>query len=388
MKKVIVSGITGQDGSYMVEYLLNLKDIEVFGMVRRTAKINDNNFKHLLGNSRFKIVRGDLADSTSLNKLIEEIKPDYFINFAAQSFVQDSWKIPEETFLSGAFGVLKVLEAIRKYQPNCRFYNAGSSEQFGDVVFSPQNETHPFRPRSPYGAAKCAAHHLVKVYRESYGLYAVQGLLFNHESERRGEEFVTRKISQGFGRIAAAIEHGYEFTPIELGYLDAKRDWSHAFDFVDAVWRMLNQDHFNEQLNREQFIEFPEVCNETVNAEAMRKWLSPRLKEYVVSSGEEYTVRDFIKVITNHLDYDAEWVGNGLEEKLVLNANFAVKFGIKNRNLVTVNQKYYRPAEVVSLLGDSTLIRKELGWKPKISFDNLVKRMINSDLNESRKSVA
>ena len=370
MKKVIITGITGQDGSYMADYLLRQEDIEVYGMARRTAQIHDQNFRHLLKNPRLKIVRGDLLDSTSIDTLVQDIHPDYFINFAAQSFVGDSWKIPEETFMASAVGVLKCLEAIRKYGPQCRFYNAGSSEQFGDVIYSPQDAKHPFRPRSPYGAAKCAAHHLVKVYRESYNLYAVQGMLFNHESERRGEEFVTRKITKGFARIAKAIKEGQPFEPIRLGNIDAKRDWSHASDFMDAVWKMLNQESFNPELSR-MFHGNP------YRLPCHLSELSKHVKEYVVASGETHTVRDFIKVITDVLGYDCYWVGKGTSERLVLNAC------ILTCDLVVIDTEFYRPADVNTLLGDPTNIIKELGWKPQIPFDKMTKRMLEYDLYES-----
>jgi len=364
-KNIFITGITGQDGSYMAEYCLNLGHI-VYGMVRRTAQIHDENYRHLLNNPNLKIVRGDLLDGGSLDSLVQKIKPDYFINFAAQSFVGDSWQIPEETFMVGAVGVLKCLEAIRKYHPTCRFYNAGSSEQFGNVLYCPQDEKHPFRPRSPYGAAKCAAHHLVKVYRESYGLYAVQGLLLNHESEKRGPEFVTRKITQGFARIVQAIKKNQHFEPIKLGNIDAKRDWSHAKDFVDAVWRMLNQDVYN-----------------TLLKDLTGQALVSELKEYVVASGECHTVREFVNVIIEHLHHDCRWVGKGKDEVLILNPEFIKRFNIHSAELVSIDPLFYRPAEVDILLGDSSAIRRELGWFPKISFDNLIKCMLESDLNES-----
>lgn len=366
MKRVIVTGLTGQDGSYMADYLLAKDDIEVHGMVRRTAQIHDQNFRHLKNHPRLKIVRGDLLDGSSLDSLVQSVHPDYFINFAAQSFVGDSWKIPEETFIATAVGVLKCLEAIRKYEPKCRFYNAGSSEQFGDVIYSPQDAKHPFRPRSPYGAAKCAAHHLVKVYRESYNLYAVQGMLFNHESERRGEEFVTRKITKGFSRIAKAIKDGKPFEPIHLGNIDSKRDWSHAMDFMDAVWRMLNQDTFRTDFTAEDWDS-----------------LVKGLKEYVVASGEMHTVRDFIKVITDELGYDCYWMGEGKNETLVFDACFANQVGIQNLTLIVIDPEFYRPADVNTLLGDPTDAIQELGWKPKIPFDKMTKRMLECDLYES-----
>lgn len=376
-KKVLITGITGQDGPYMAELCLNWGH-EVYGMVRRTAQIHDKNFRHLTMNPNFKIVRGDLLDAVSINTLVQDIKPDYFINFAAQSFVGDSWKIPEETFVVTAVGVLRCLEAIRKYHPSCRFYNAGSSEQFGDVICTPQNETHPFRPRSPYGAAKCAAMHLVKVYRESYELYAIQGMLFNHESERRGEEFVTRKITKGLARIAKAIQNGHKFESIHLGNLSACRDWSHASDFVDAIWRMLNQEQFNIDI-------WQSVCD--LPKEQWTKILSANIKEYVVASGETHTIRDFITSCIVHLQNvgvmpPCQWSGADMDEKLLIDDTYAKEHNL-SREIVTIDSTFYRPADVHLLLGDPSLIRKDLGWKQKISFDTLTKRMVDSDLYEA-----
>lgn len=369
-KTIVITGLTGQDGSYMAEYCLNLGHT-VYGMARRTAQIHDSNYRHLVSNPNFKVLRGDLLDGGSIDEIVKEVKPDYFINFAAQSFVGDSWKIPEETFMAGAVGVLKCLEAVRKYAPNCRFYNAGSSEQFGDVIYSPQDEKHPFRPRSPYGAAKCSAHHLVKVYRESYGLYAVQGLLFNHESERRGIEFVTRKITKGVARIAQAVSRKEDFSPIELGNIYAKRDWSHAEDFVDGIWRMLNQ---------EQFVDIP--WDLFTDEREQTKYYSTMIKEYVLSSEETHTIKEFIDTAFKHANIEGIWVGEGLKEVFVRTIQYP-NAQVGGGCLVKINSEFYRPNEVELLFGDSTLARKELGWKPKISFDKLVKRMVDYDLYEA-----
>jgi GDPmannose 4,6-dehydratase len=364
---VLISGITGQDGSYMAELCLELGH-KVFGMVRRTSTINDANYRHLLGNPNFKVVYGDLLDGFSIDSLVRDIQPDYFINFAAQSFVGCSWEIPEETFMAGAVGVLKCLEAIRKNVPFCRFYNAGSSEQFGDVLYSPQDIKHPYRPRSPYGAAKVAAHSLVKVYRESYNLYAIQGVLFNHESERRGEEFVTRKITKGIGRIVRSLRNGESFEPIRLGNLDAKRDWSHSQDFVEGVWRMLNQETYNSAF-------FDDVLRLRSYTRDGRTVLTPqfvsKLKEYVLSSNETHAVREFINIALYYAKIDGVWSGSGVEETFTT---------LDDKPVIVIDPKFFRPAEVELLLGDSTPAREELGWKPKISFDNLVKRMVETDL--------
>ena len=338
-KKVIVTGVTGQDGSYMVDYLLQNTDHEIYAMVRRSSNLNTINISHILDNPRVKLVIGDLSDSQSIDSLVKEIKPDYFVNLAAQSFVGSSWKIPEQTFEVGAVGVIRCLEAIRKHAPNCRFYNAGSSEELGNVDYSPQDEKHPLKPRSPYGAAKAAARHIVKVYRESYNLYAIQGLLYNHESERRGVEFVTRKITKGVARIKYSLDNNIPFMPLELGNIDAKRDWSHAADFVDGIWKMLNQD-------------------------------SP--VEYILSSGETHTVREFIELAFQNANITGKWNGEGVNETLIDNDGSV---------LVKINPEFYRPAEVDLLWGDSSKARIGLTWLPKISFKDLVSRMVKNDIS-------
>ena len=346
--KVIVTGILGQDGSNMVEYLLQNTNAKIFGMIRRTSNPNFVNCKAFIKSERFQLVYGDLSDSVSLDNLVRDIQPDYFINFAAQSFVGCSWEIPLQTFDANATGVARCLEAIRRFQPKCRFYSAGSSEEFGDVQYSPQDILHPVRPRSPYGASKAAARHLVKVYRESYNLYAVHGILFNHEGTKRGEEFVTRKISKGVARIYHAIKNKQSFAPIELGNLDAKRDWSDSEDFVDGVWKMLN--------------------------------LS-KPKDYVLSSNETHTIREFINKAFETAGFYGAWHGNGTNEEFSVANYLAEEHDIHSSVLIKINSKFYRPAEVELLLGDSTPAREELGWKPKISFDNLVERMVKYDID-------
>lgn len=346
--KVIVTGILGQDGANMIEYLLKHTNAKIFGMIRRTSNPNFVNCQAFIKNERFKLVYGDLSDSISIDNLVRDIQPDYFINFAAQSFVGCSWEIPLQTFDANATGVARCLEAIRRFQPKCRFYSAGSSEEFGDVQYSPQDILHPVRPRSPYGASKAAARHLVKVYRESYNLYAVHGILFNHEGIKRGEEFVTRKITKGVARIIHSIRNKNPFAPIELGNLDAKRDWSDSEDFVDGVWKMLNQQ---------------------------------KPKDYVLSSNETHTIREFINKAFAIVNIDGVWHGNGTNEELSLPNYMMEEHEICSSVLVKINPKFYRPAEVELLLGDSTPAREELGWKPKISFDNLVERMVKYDID-------
>jgi GDPmannose 4,6-dehydratase len=341
MKKVIITGITGQDGSYMVDYLLKNTNDFIYGIRRRGANPNLDNIKHNLNNPRFKVLIADLADSSSIDEVVKKVSPDYFINFAAQSFVGSSWEIPLQTFDVTALGVLRCLEAIRKYAPHCRFYSAGSSEEMGDVLYSPQDLKHEIRPRSPYGAAKASARHLTKVYRESYDLYAIHCILYNHESERRGEEFVTRKITKNVARIHDAIKNNTSFEPLELGNIEARRDWSHAQDFVEAIWIMLNQN---------------------------------KPKEYILSSNETHTVKEFVEKSFLYANITGFWRGEKENEKFI---------GIINNKEVTlmkINPDFYRPAEVELLLGDSSLARKDLNWNPKISFDKLVEKMTLSDI--------
>jgi GDPmannose 4,6-dehydratase len=349
MKKVLITGVTGQDGSYMTEHLLENTDHEVYGMVRRASTNNYHNIKHLLNNPRFKLVTGDLTDSQSIDNIVRDIKPDYFINLAAQSFVAASWQVPEQTFDIDAIGVIRCLEAIRKHVPNCRFYNAGSSEELGNVDYSPQDENHPLKPRSPYGAAKAAARHIVKVYRESYNLYAIQGLLYNHESPRRGEEFVTRKITKHVAKIKKSIDLGEPFGPIELGNIYAKRDWSHAKDFVKGIWMMLNQDE-------------PE--------------------EYILASGETHTVKEFIEKAFLYAGINYfHWENSGINEKLVIDNFIAEENNIKSNILVKISPAFYRPAEVDLLLGNPAMAQKELGWTQDVTFEKLVKEMVEKDIN-------
>lgn len=347
---VIVTGITGQDGSHMVDYLLENTDYHVVGTARRLSVPNHENIDHI-DSERFEKVYFDLTDNESVQNIVEKYKPKYFINLAAQSFVAASWDIPVATWNANATGVLHILEAIRKFSPETRFYNAGTSEEFGDVQYSPQDEKHPLRPRSPYGAAKAGARHLVKVYRDSYNIYAVQGWLFNHEGTRRGEEFVTRKISKGVAKINYAMKYGEDIDPITLGNLDAKRDWSDAEDFMDAIWRMLNQDQY-----RQDWQDNSSVC------------------DYVVSSGETHTIREFIELAFDAADIDGQWKNDTqdpTQEQYI---------GENGEILVKINKKFFRPAEVELLLGSHDKIKQELGWTPKNSFPCLVKKMVDHDI--------
>lgn len=351
MKSVIITGVTGQDGSYMAEYLLENTDLNIYGLVRRTSNKNYSNISNIITNEkyleRFKLITGDLTDSQSIDNIVMDIRPDYFINLAAQSFVGASWQIPEQTFDVDSVGVIRCLEAIRKHAPNCRFYNAGSSEELGNVDYSPQDENHPLKPRSPYGAAKAAARHIVKVYRESYNLFAIQGLLYNHESPRRGEEFVTRKITKQVAKIKKQLDNNENFIePIELGNIYTQRDWSHAKDFIEGIWMMLNHH-------------------------------SP--KEYLLASGETHTVKEFIELSFKLCGIYGQWQGEGLSERFLLRQT-ANSVYYDNKVLVQINEKFYRPAEVDLLLGNPEKAKKELKWEPKISFDSLIEEMVFNDL--------
>tara|TARA_R110000772_G_scaffold213627_1_gene324185 strand:+ start:3197 stop:4240 length:1044 start_codon:yes stop_codon:yes gene_type:complete len=334
--KVFVTGVTGQDGSYMVDYLLNkYKDIEVYGGVRTVSVENRVNTRGFSKDPRYTQVRFDLTDSHSVDKAIEDINPDYFINLAAQSFVGDSWDIPASTFQINAVGVLNCLESIRRHCPRCKFYNAGTSEEFGDVSYSPQDEDHPLKPRSPYGASKVSARMLVKTYRESYNMFAVQMWLFNHESPRRPDKFVTQKIIK-------ALSKG---EPVRLGNIYSKRDWSHAKDMVKAIWHVMQQDE-------------------------------PR--EYVIGSGETYTIKDFCNFTLEELGIfsEGEWRGEGLDEK----------FCIGEEAIIEIDPAFFRPAEVELLKADPSKIKKELDWTPEYDIMRLIEDMVNSELNKNRDS--
>ena len=354
MKKVLITGTTGQDGSLMVDYLLdNFEDIEIYGAHRRLSVPNHKNIEHLLNNPRFKKVEINVADQFSITNAISLIKPDYYINFAANSFVGGSWNCPAEHMQTNAMGVLYALEAIKEYAPHCRFYNAGSSEQFGDVDYTPQDIKHPLKPRSPYGVSKCSAHHIVKVWRESYNLFAVQGILFNHEGVRRGEEFVTRKITKKVAKISNAIKYDYKYEPLELGNIYSKRDWSDAEDFVKGVWLMLNQEE---------------------------------PKDYVLASNETHTVKEFVELSFKFAGIEGKWKGEGINEKFVLSKYKSEKFFYEDEPiLMTINPEFYRPAEVDLLWGDSSEAQKDLGWRLETSFEKLVEKMTLNDLDKEQK---
>ena len=342
-KKVLITGVTGQDGSNLVDYLLKNTDYQIIGTVRLLSNKNHVNILKNLENPRFQIEIMDLTDSMSITNTFKKIMPDYFINFAAQSFVGESWNQPILTFQTNTMAVIYILETIRNTKPECRFYSAGSSEEFGDVEFSPQTLEHPLKPRSPYGASKCATRHIVKVYRESYGLFAIHCILFNHEGIRRGENFVTRKITKNLSRIKNEINKGLVPTKFELGNIYARRDWSDSEDFVEAIWIMINK---------------------------------PEPKEYLLSSNNDHSVKDFIDESLKCLDLkeDSKWIidyNNPLNTKLIY----------KNYDILNISKKYYRPAEVDILKGNCINTLEELKWKPKVTFQQLVNKMVNNDYN-------
>lgn len=348
MKTVLITGVTGQDGANMAEYLLENTEHEIVGMIRRSSNPNLNNCNKFKKNKRFKFEYGDLSDSQSINQIVQKVQPDYFINFGANSYVGCSWQMPEQMFDVNALGVLRCLEAIRNIKPSCRFYSAGSSEEWGNVDYSPQDLKHPLKPRSPYGASKASARHIVKVYRESYDIFAIHSILFNHEGTKRGEEFVTRKITKNVARIHHAINNKQPFEPLELGNLDSRRDWSDSEDFVKGVWKMLNLD---------------------------------KPKDYILASDETHSIREFVEKSFTEAGIEGVWHGKGINEEYSLPNYIMEEYDVQSSVLVKINEKFYRPAEVELLLGDSSMARQELDWKPEISFDELVSKMVKFDID-------
>ena len=333
-KTAIITGVTGQDGSYLAELLLS-KGYQVYGLVRRTSQPTQGRslINHLLKNERFHLVNGDLTDQSSIDNAVNESQPDEFYNLGAQSFVPESWRSPTMTADVTGLGALRCLEAIKLVKPDCRFYQAGSSEQFGEVREIPQNELTPFYPRSPYGCAKVFAYEITRNYRESYGLYACTGILFNHESPRRGLEFVTRKVTMTVARISSGLD---EF--LSIGNVKAKRDWGFAGDYVEMQWRMLQQEE-------------PE--------------------DFVVATGETHSVQDMINMAFSRVGFDLTWSGEGVDT-IATDKEGVVR--------VKTNPKFFRPAEVDLLVGDYTLASQKLGWKPSTSFEELVNMMVDSDV--------
>ena len=337
MKKALITGVTGQDGSYLAEFLLN-KKYEVHGIKRRTSLINTERINHLYQepyeiDRKFILHHGDLTDSTSLIRIIQEVQPGEIYNLAAQSHVAVSFEEPEYTANSDAIGALRILEAIRilKLEKKTKYYQASTSELYGSVQESPQNEKTPFYPRSPYGVAKLYAYWITVNYREAYGIYACNGILFNHESPVRGETFVTRKITRALARIKLGIKK-----KLYLGNLDAKRDWGHAKDYVEAQWLMLQQ---------------------------------KKPEDFVIATGKQYSVRDFINEASKNLDMKIDWTGDKLHEVGLFDG----------KEIIKIDPRYFRPTEVEALLGDASKAKDKLNWSPKISFQQLVKEMIEED---------
>lgn len=331
MKRALITGITGQDGSYLAELLLN-KGYDVYGIIRRKSAADYGNAEHLKGQVHF--IYADLTDLTSLIHAMKISMPDEVYNLAAQSFVGTSWEQPAATAAIDALGVTNVLDAVRTVKPEARFYQAATSEMFGRVRETPQTERTPFYPRSPYGVAKLYGYWITRNYRESFGMFACSGILFNHESERRGREFVTRKITYA----AACIKQGVQEL-LELGNLDAKRDWGHAQDYVHAMWMLLQ---------------------------------NSQPKDYVIASNETRTVREFAQAAFRCVDIDLAWEGEGVHE--------VGRDAASGKILVKVNPDFFRPAEVELLWGNPAKAEQELGWKREISFEKLVERMVKSDM--------
>ena len=327
-KVALITGITGQDGSYLAEFLLH-KGYKVHGIVRRSSLINTHRIDAIY--DRIKLHYGDLTDPVNLMGVIREVKPTEIYNLGAQSHVKVSFEMPEYTSNVDGLGTLRVLEAVRMLgmEKDVRIYQASTSELYGDVQETPQTETTPFHPRSPYGVAKLYGYWIVKNYREAYGFHASSGILFNHESPRRGETFVTRKITQGLSRISVGLQN-----VLYLGNVNSKRDWGHAKDYVEAMWLMLQQDEPDD---------------------------------YVIATGEQYSVKDFVNEAAPYFGFKLDWMGEGLDE-------VALDWNTK-RTVISVNERYFRPSEVDSLLGDATKAKEKLGWEPKTTFKQLVEDM-------------
>jgi len=344
MKKALITGVTGQDGAYLAEFLLN-KGYEVHGIKRRSSLFNTDRIDHLyqdphVSNRNFILHYGDMTDSSSLIRIIQQIQPDELYNLAAQSHVAVSFEEPEYTANSDALGALRILEAIRilGLEKKTRFYQASTSELYGLVQETPQKETTPFYPRSPYAVAKLYAYWITVNYREAYGMYACNGILFNHESPVRGETFVTRKITRALARIKLGLQEC-----LYLGNLDAKRDWGHAKDYVEMQWLMLQQD---------------------------------KAEDFVIATGVQYSVRDFVNAAAEELGMKVRWEAAGVEEK---------GYDSNGKCIVAVDPRYFRPTEVETLLGDPTKAKTKLGWIPKITFHELVAEMVREDLKAAER---
>lgn len=352
-KCALITGITGQDGAYLAEFLLS-KGYEVHGVKRKTSLLNTSRIDHLYqdpheDHPRFYLHYGDLTDTSSLIRILQKTQPDEIYNLAAQSHVAVSFENPELTANVDGVGALRILEAMRilEIDNKTRFYQASTSELYGKVQETPQSEKTPFYPRSPYGVSKLFAYWITVNYREAYGMYACNGILFNHESPRRGETFVTRKITRAVANIALGLE-----PKLYLGNLDAKRDWGHARDYVEAQWLMLQQE---------------------------------KPQDYVIATGQQHSVRDFVEKTFAHIGVQIAWKGSGQNEVGIADLCSAETEHLKGKELVAIDPRYFRPAEVETLLGDATKAYQDLGWKPKTSFDELVVEMIEHDLQEAER---
>ena len=354
-KKALITGVTGQDGSYLAEFLL-AKGYEVHGIKRRSSSFNTERIDHIYtdpheDDPRFILHYGDLTDSTNLIRVVQEVQPDELYNLAAQSHVAVSFEEPEYTANSDALGTLRLLEAIRilGLERKTRFYQASTSELYGKVVEIPQSESTPFYPRSPYAVAKIYAYWITVNYREAYGMYACNGILFNHESPRRGETFVTRKVTRALARLCLGLQDC-----LYLGNLDAKRDWGHAKDYVEMQWLMLQQE---------------------------------QAEDFVIATGEQYSVRDFINAAAKELGFVIKWQGSGVDEVGVVSIIHDGTWpGLKTgETIVRVDPRYFRPTEVETLLGDPTKAKEKLGWVPKVKFSELVAEMIREDVRIARR---
>ncbi len=359
MRRALITGITGQDGAYLAELLLQ-KGYEVHGVKRRSSLFNTERIDHLYKDPhekdrRFVLHYGDMTDSTNLIRIIQDVRPDEIYNLAAQSHVRVSFETAEYTANADALGALRVLEAIRilRLEQKTRFYQASTSELYGKAQETPQRESTPFYPRSPYGVAKLYAYWITVNYREAYGMYACNGILFNHESPIRGETFVSRKITRGLARIKAGLQDC-----LYLGNLDAKRDWGHARDYVDAQWRILQQ---------------------------------PEPDDYVIATGEQHSVREFVELAGKELGLEIQWKGAGVKEtgsvrRKAKGVRRKAEDTIQEGNIIVrVDSRYFRPTEVDDLLGDPAKARERLGWSPKVGFKELVKEMVREDLELARR---
>jgi GDPmannose 4,6-dehydratase len=362
-KIALISGFSGQDGSHMADFLLSNTDLTIVGLIRHVSNKNWRNINHLKNNPRVIFENCDITDPISVETVINKYKPKYFFNFGANSFVGNSWSQPVNHLETNTLSVIYILEAIRKYSPLTRLYQSGSSEMFGDVKYSPQDEKHPFSPRSMYGVSKVASHYAVKVYRESYNLYALSGYLFNHESSagRRGEMFLTRKCSTNVARIYHSIKNWKRFEPMRIGNVFAKRDWSAAEDFVRGIYMMMNQETFRKDLQPELYQE-GKYTSDLINP----------LKEYVLASNETHEVREFIEKSFLAAGIEGVWVGEGMDMKYI--------HAETGDELVIIDPQFYRAAEVDLLWGTPEMAQRDLGWKAEISFDELVKRMTRWDI--------